>query len=339
VLLPTLRGPARHAVTPLVGVVVGASYGVLARYTFEHGPPPDATAYAFAGMSVAFLFLVPFALGVLTAVLAPPGMRWPWLYWLLMPLVSCGLVVAVVLWLAWEGMICIVMAAPIFFSMAVLGGCLVGIVETVRRSRLPPPVVISAVVLPFVVGPVEARLPQSRAERTVETAVVIHADPATVWRQVVRVPRLQPHEQRTGFFQRIGIPRPLEATLSRDGVGGLRRASFEGGIRFREVVTEWEPGRALGFDIHVEPASIAPGVLDRHVRVGGEYFDVLHGRFAIEPAGGGSVRLRLSSRHRLSTRFNAYAGIWTDAVMRDIQRTICDVIRARCERTTPGSPG
>jgi hypothetical protein len=39
----------------------------------------------------------------------------------------------------------------------------------------------------------------------------------------------------------------------------------------------------------------------------------------------------LSSRHQLSTHFNAYAGIWTDAVMRDLQDDILAIVRDRSE--------
>ena len=41
--------------------------------------------------------------------------------------------------------------------------------------------------------------------------------------------------------------------------------------------------------------------------------------------------LHLSRRHRLSTTFNFYAHISTDAVMRDIQENLLFVIRNRCE--------
>ena len=44
--------------------------------------------------------------------------------------------------------------------------------------------------------------------------------------------------------------------------------------------------------------------------------------------------LHLTSRERLSTHVNPYAGIWTDAVMRAIQKQILVVIRNRCEAQT-----
>ena len=37
----------------------------------------------------------------------------------------------------------------------------------------------------------------------------------------------------------------VEATWSREGVGGVRHASFAGGVVFVETVTVWEPGEPL----------------------------------------------------------------------------------------------
>jgi hypothetical protein len=37
------------------------------------------------------------------------------------------------------------------------------------------------------------------------------------------------------------------------------------------------------------------------------------------------------STHRLSARFNAYSGLWTDFIMRDVQTAILKVLKRRCE--------
>jgi hypothetical protein len=326
---------ARDLVAPAVSIVLGASYGLVARLIFDSKPGAGrGWETVFGGVSLAFLFLVPFGLGALTAALAPRDARYPWLYWLFLPWASSALLLASAMALAWEGIICIVMASPIVFAMAMLGGLAVGLVIMVRQRPAPPALVASFIVLPFAWAPVEARLPRPDGLRTVTTVVDIAAPPSVVWRNVVRVPRISDEEQTLGFFHAIGIPKPLEATLSHDGVGGLREARFAGGIRFRETVTEWEPERRLGFTIEVDPGTISAAVLDEHVRVGGEHFDVVFGRFDMKPIASGT-RLTLESRHRLRTTFNAYAGLWTDAVMRDIQENICRVIRTRSEPRGP----
>jgi uncharacterized protein YndB with AHSA1/START domain len=322
----------QSAISPLTGVLLGASYGLAARWLIrDPGPHGHAVTYTFTGVSIAFLFLVPFALGMLTAALVPRDTRLPWLYWLFTPWISVGLMLMAAAVLALEGAICIVMASPVLMAMGMLGGAAVGLTVTIRRQRAAPrPMVVAALVLPFLFGPAEARMPPADDVRTVTTIVDIDAPPDVVWRHVVRVPWIGEGEQRTGLFQKIGIPRPLEATLDGEGVGALREARFAGGIRFHERITEWEPQHRLGFTITADADSIPVDVLDAHVRVGGEHFDVDFGRFTLEPHGRGT-RLRLESRHHVRTHLNFYAHLWTDAVMRDIQSNICRVIRRRAE--------
>jgi hypothetical protein len=318
----------RGLISPLAAIAVGAGYGAFARWFFDAGSK-NGWDRIFGAVSIAFLFLVPFALGVLAAALVPAGRTWT--HWVLVPCVSAVLLLVGTVVFLIEGAICIVMAAPVVLVMAMVGGLFVGLVVTLRRGRgMPPGAVASCLVLPFAFAPAEAHLPDPDEIRTVTTTIDIDAPPAAVWRQVVRVPAIGDAEQTVGFFQYIGVPRPLEATLSDERIGGWREARFVGGIRFREHVTEWEPARRLGFTIAVDPQSVSPAVLDAHVAVGGRHFDVVYGAFELSPRERGT-RLRLLSRHRLHTRLNFYAGLWTDAIMQDIQQNICQVIRHRSE--------
>jgi hypothetical protein len=123
----------------------------------------------------------------------------------------------------------------------------------------------------------------------------------------------------------------VEATLSNEGIGGVRHATFEGSVLFVETVDEWEPKRRLGFSIRAQTGQIPPTTLDEHVTVGGKFFDVLYGEYVLEPLANGATRLRLLSRHRVSTDFNWYAHLWTDAVMSDLQKRILFVVKNRSE--------
>jgi hypothetical protein len=168
----------------------------------------------------------------------------------------------------------------------------------------------------------------------------IQASPAVVWRNIERVPPIRRDELPPSWARSIGFPDPVEATLSQEGVGGVRRASFAGGVLFLETVDIWEPEHRLAFSIAAQTDQIPATTLDEHVRVGGPYFDVLRGQYRLEPLTNGMTRLHLSSRHRISTDFNWYAHLWTDAVMSDLQKRILKVIRQRCEaaQLTPDGP-
>jgi hypothetical protein len=308
-------------------VVGGVLYGLLARLAFSESLPIAEP------MTFTFIFLVPLAVGYASVAGSPQDQRRAFTA-LLLSLAATFILLVTVLAVGVEGLICVVMMTPVFFVMALAGGALAIIVRKVRNRRMRATAFVMVLVLPYAAGPMEQRMPQLQTRRVVENRIRIHADAPTVWRQIIRVPAIRPEEYRTTFIHRIGFPRPIEATLSHEGVGGVREASFERGVLFRETVIDWVPERRLSFTIAVD--SIPTRTLDQHVTVGGEYFDVLDGTYEIVPVAPGEVELRLWSTHRLSTHFNGYASLWTDFVMRQIQGNILQVVRHRAEAARSG---
>jgi hypothetical protein len=318
------RSPLRH---PLIGgATVGLLYGILARYVAEtHAVEPF-----FGVMTVAFLFVVPVVLGYLTVRFHP---RPSWAYRLVAPWLPIAAMVLVCWLVGWEGSICIVMGLPLLLILSTLGGILGGW-SLLRGKGLS----MVAAMLPFVIAPLEHRVPVTTRVHRLETVIPIQAPPAAVWAQVVEVPTIRREEQRPALYTQLGFPRPLNATLSHHGVGGRRYARFERGVLFIETITRWEVDRRLRFDIEAQTDSIPSTTLDRHVTIGGPYFDVLSGEYTIEPRRDGTVLLHLASELRVSTHFNLYARPWVDAIMRSIQVEILEVVRARAEgRVARGS--
>jgi hypothetical protein len=307
----------------LAAALLGAvAYGLIGRLAFSEELPIAAP------MTFTFIFILPMAVGFLAAW--SPQEEWRSREAVLLPLGAALMVLITVLAIGVEGLICVVMMTPVFLLMALLGGMLAWTIRKVRNRRLRSTALLTMLLLPYVAGPLEQQIPQVQSRRIVENRIRIRADEQTVWKQIIRVPAIRPEEYRTTFIHRIGFPRPIEATLSHEGVGGVREASFERGVLFRETVTEWVPQRRLSFTIAVD--SIPTKTLDQHVTVGGEYFDVLDGTYEIVPIAPGQVELRLWSTHRLSTHFNAYSALWTDFVMRQIQGNILEVVRDRAEQ-------
>ena len=305
--------------------LAGVAYGLAARLSFES----ESRVTGFGAMTFAFVVLVPLAVGFLAVALAPEGaQRMPGA--VALPLLTSIACLGFVLAAGLEGIICVILIAPVFLVFAALGGLLGGGLRRLARSRrMYASGIATVLLLPYAAAPLEDRIPLPDTRRTVDTRVVIHADAATVWRNVVRPTGIRPEENRARLVHRIGFPRPVTATLSHEGLGGSRFAIFERGLMLRETVTEWVPERRMAFTI--DPASIPARALDEHVTVGGPFFDVIDGSYEIVPLDGGRVELRLRSTHRLSTHFNLYAGFWTDLLMRQIQENLLHVIRTRAE--------
>jgi hypothetical protein len=307
----------------ITAVLAGVLYGLAARLAFERPGSSDSGV-----MSLAFVVLVPVAIGFLGVMLAGGGGRARRA--VLIPAATTVVCLGAVLAAGLEVIICVVLFFPVFLLFAILGGVLAEVV----RSRLPGvrtrwAVLAGILVLPYAAAPLEHRVPLPDARRTVVASVRIHADAATAWRNVVRPTGIRPEENQRRLAQRIGFPLPVTATLSQEGPGGSRFAIFERGVMLRETVTEWAPGRRMAF--LVDPANIPASVLDQHVTIGGPFFDVLDGAYDVVPIAPDEVELRLTTTHRLSTHFNPYAGFWTDLLMRQIQENLLHVVRTRAE--------
>ena len=334
----SLPNTARRARS--LAVAVGVGYGVLGRLVFGFSYAkwplllPDWLWPPLAIMSISFLFLVPLVVGFLDQV-ARNEVSWRsnlWLRAFLSPMVPVLLMLALMSLLSIEGILCIVMAAPIFLLVAGVGG-LIGMAVQVRMKRKSRPGVVSLMLfLPYLATPVEDRLTTPSETREVRNRLRIDAPPEAVWNEIKSVRAIERAELPFRVAHLIGLPRPIQATLSHEGIGGVRIATFERGLQFRETVTLWQPGHRLSFAIHSEPSP--PDALDEHVAVGGAYFDVTDGSYELEAASDGSTMLTLTSHQRLTTRFNPYARLWSDFIMSDLQSAILEVVRARAERAT-----
>ena len=316
----------------LLSAAAGAGLGLLFRLSLYFRPLEKGGAY----LTLAYLVLAPAVMGWIAVwqyLRRTPAENIRWYAWLFLPWVSVLLMLLVAALAVLEGAICIVMASPILLVFSLAGGLLARLVwSSVGAS---PATSFGVAVLPIAFALVEVHTPYATQIRTVNTEILIHAPSGVVWDNIKSVRTIASRELPGSWVNRIGFPEPVAAKLSHEGVGGVREASFTGGLVFTETVNEWRPGDDLRFSIKAHSESIPTTTLDEHVTIGGAYFDVLDGEYRLEPRTDG-VLLHLASRERLSTHVNMYAGAWTDAVMRGIQEQILEVIRARCEAEIAG---
>src|SRR6267142_4438668 len=106
----------------LVGVILGAAYGVFARFIFGLGLVGDF----FEVMSSAFVIGVPIALGFITIWFGEYRKSNFWVVWLVAPWLASIACLACALVLAWEGIICIVLLLPLILILSSIGGLIAG---------------------------------------------------------------------------------------------------------------------------------------------------------------------------------------------------------------------
>jgi len=158
-----------------------------------------------------------------------------------------------------------------------------------------------------------------------------------VWRQIVDVPDIRSEEVGSAWMYRIGVPTPLEVRGETRGGEHLRHVAMNRGVRFDQVATTWREPSEVVWRYRFDAGSFPAGALDDHVRIGGEYFDIRTCSFELRPAAGGT-RLTLSTRYRVSTHFNWYAGWIGDFVVGDFVETSLGLYAHRAEQAAKLQP-
>jgi hypothetical protein len=315
----------------VIGVVFGSLYLLIFRALSFFSPFNYDHKGGAILMSFSFLVLGPLLSGFITAYRTGSQLPLSRTQRIIAPWIPIVLNLVIAINVHWEGYICVIFILPPALLFSSIGGVLAGWFHRHMRKGPSPATLSCIAALPLLLAVVETRIHQPLQIRTIDTQIRIHAPVSVVWQNIERVRPIDPSELRPSWANAIGFPRPIEATLSYEGIGGVRNASFERGLNFIETITAWEPDKRIAFTIKADTEHIPSTTLDEHVTVGGRFFDVLNGEYIVQPLSNGDVLLHLSSRERLSTDFNLYAAMWSDAVMHDMQNNILHVIQHRCE--------
>jgi len=301
-------------------------FGLATRLLFDAG----SWNALFSVMSVSFILLVPFGIGVLTIYLSSVELVKSWGYRICMPWVPIFGLLILTLLLSVEGWACWLMVLPIFLIAASLGGVVAGHFK-LKKHKNENTFISLLVMLPFLISPIEHLIGSIPGQYEAYTYIDISAKKDKIWNNVTRVKAIDQKQDKGWLTQTLGFPRPVRAELNYNGVGAYRKAIFTKGLVFHEEVKSYLAQRNMHFSIKGYPYEIPSTTMDKHVVIGGDYFDVLDGTYVLQQISPDTYRLHLYSHFKLTTTFNFYASWWAGWIMSDIQNNILQVIKQRAE--------
>ncbi len=251
------------------------------------------SALAMGSYGCSLFVSTPFLVGVTTGYLANRRLFLSWGATVRLVLAAAALGTAVLVALALEGIVCILLAAPLGAVAALVGGAAGrAVARAVHGNRRP---LASVALLPALFA-LEAAVPPA-LPIAAHASVDIGAPPAAVWKALTGNDAIT---VSPGLVGAAGLAYPLRGRLLGRGVGAIRLGEFLTGTA-RERVTEWAPGRRLGFAVLSQPPAMEEMSPYRRVRsphVHG-YFSTAATRFTLTPLPGGRTRLRVEARHML----------------------------------------
>ncbi len=282
--------------------------------------------YGFAQYGVALFFIIPFLMGMASAIIYGIGTEITWRDAWITGFISLGIYAIVLIAFAIEGIICIIMASPIALVIALLGSS-IGY-QIVKKKPGSGPMAIILVILSFpATSFVEKNIGPSLSEVT--TSIEINASPEAIWKNVIAFPKL---EEPTDFIFQTGIAYPTDATIEGSGVGAVRHCNFSTGS-FVEPITVWDELKLLKFDVEQQPAPMKElsfwNIDAPHLH---DFFVSQQGQFKLTALPNGHTLLEGTTWYRHDIRPEFYWKIWSDMIVHKIHERVLQHIKKNSEQ-------
>jgi uncharacterized membrane protein YhaH (DUF805 family) len=226
---------------------------------------------------------------------------------------------------AMEGAICLIMAAPIGVALALAGGC-VGYLIVGNRSAPIPPLAMSVALLcvPLTMG-MEKQADDPPPLLSVTTSLLIDAPPERVWPHVVS---FSPLPSERDWILHTGIAYPTRARIDGKGVGAIRHCIFTTG-EFIEPVEVWDENRLLRFSVAQQPEpmeELSPYPHLKTTHLDG-YLQSHEGELRLTAMPGGRTLLEGTTWYTDRIWPSSYWRLWSDLIIHHIHLRVLNHIK------------
>jgi uncharacterized membrane protein YhaH (DUF805 family) len=241
------------------------------------------------------------------------------------------LVGAGLLLFAMEGIICLLMAAPIACGIASIGGVLGYVVQKQFSWRDESPRLFCSllVLAPLAMG-IEHVAPPALPLLSVKTSVVVNAPPEIVWHNVVSFAELPPPRE---MIFKLGVAYPIRAEIFGCGAGAVRHCNFSTGP-FVEPIEVWDEPHLLKFSVTQNPEPMQEWTPYREVHPAhlDGYLESRAGQFRLVPLDDGRTLLEGTTwyYHRLWPA--AYWKVWSDHIIHTIHKRVLNHVKELSEK-------
>lgn len=275
------------------------------------------------------LIVLPYGLGGLTSLLMNPSggksnnVRLAVIGMVFLVLLLGGIILR-------EGVICIVMLAPLWVVSAFLGAITVSRFHTKFRQQNILSCSLFAV-LPFLALILDSYVPQRTEIYTVTRSISIEAAAEDIWPHLIELNGLSEDDGRWNFTQNIlGIPRPASANVFGTGTNAVRKAQWGDNISFEEHITTWAENDRLEW-MFVFPNDSVHAYTDRHISPDGRHLKIKNGSYTLESRDARHVTLTLMTDYAATTPLNVYSALWGELILGDLQNNILKIVKDRVE--------
>lgn len=276
--------------------------------------------------SVSFIWVLPIAIGIIPVVIAKDSISKSRAKQVFYPILSVLLFFIITLTSGIEDWLCILIISLPFLLAAGITGLLAG--HLIRLKK--PNKLLSIVLLPLFMAPLEHQLDHSKSVYQTTKEVTINCSDSLAWSYLIEVPAIKEEEYRSGILQFMGVPRPIKSELRKINEETYRISFFTGGLELYESISMVELYSKVSFDIHIDKSKLRNTPTDQHI-LKSKSFKFLNISYELEPTSKNSTILTLKCDYEINSKMNSYAHFWADLIIGDFEARLLNSLKTKIE--------
>lgn len=184
--------------------------------------------------------------------------------------------------------------------------------------------------LPLFLNPIEHLFPNQTETYTIESKIIINENAKTVWANIIEVPEIKDNEYEYGFFNYIGVPRPIKSVLETHDNKVYRVGYFTDNLKLYETISEIRPNQFVNFKIDIDKSELRDTPSDQHV-LKSNYFRFENISYTLNPINDKQTELILRCDYIIESKMNGYANFWADNIIKDFEVRLLNALKSKLE--------
>lgn len=307
-----------------LGLLLGVLYGLIIRVINDN----DRFHDFYSIYSITFIWITPVVIGLVPILFSANEIYKSKVKLFFYPFLTVVLFLIAALITRIEDLICLLIIGLPFLLASGILGVLLGLFV---RKRLRSKNLYSILLIPLLLNPLENLLPNKIKRYKVSSEIIILNSPENIFPNLLNVPLIADEEYNNGFFQIIGIPRPMYSTTFIEDDKLYRIGQFTDNLKLYEYVSEIRNNNFVNFKIDWSKSQLRDIPTDQHL-LKSEYFDFENINYTLIKISPNQTKVILSCDYKIESKMNFYANFWAKSIIQDFEKRLLESLKLKLEQ-------
>lgn len=309
--------------TQYIGIIIGSFYGIVLRILGGI----DAVGDFYSIYSITFIWITPIVVSLIPIFISSNELYKSKLKLFFYPVFSVLLFLIIALSTGLEDMLCILILGFPFLLVAGITGLIIG---TIIKNNKVDKKLYSIIFLPLFLNPIENSLPNTTEIFNIENRIIIQQNEKVVWENILEVPEIKNREYKSGFYNFVGVPRPIKSELKTIENQIYRIGYFSDNLKLVESISEIKQNHFVNFKIHIDKSELRNKPTDLHL-LKSNYFNFENISYKLNKIDDNTTELILNCEYKIDSKMNSYANFWASRIINDFETRLLDALKTKLE--------